>query len=284
MLGMMLGNSPPESDRGRPPILLAAEGLAKIYRRRAGRAIKALDGIDLEIPAASIYALAGASGGGKSTLARCLALLEQPTSGEIRFEGLRLSALAARHRAALRPQIQLIFQDPAAAINPRFSALEAVAEPLVVRLGGRDRLAWRGDARRRIDQRARELLREVALPAELNGRSSLELSGGQRQRVAIARALAAEPRLIIFDEGLAALDLSHQARIANLLLALQERYALTYLLISHDLRLLAHLADEIAVLDHGHIVERGAPRELLGRPRHHATRALVGALPGGAIS
>ncbi len=268
--------------RVEPPPLLVAEGLTKVYRRRSGRTIKALDGVDLEIPTASIYALAGVSGGGKSTLARCLALLEEPSSGEIRLEGQRISALAPRRISALRPRIQLIFQDPATAINPRFSALEAVAEPLVIRRGGaRPGGARYRDARRRIHQRARELLREVALPAELDGRSSLELSGGQRQRVAIARALAAEPRLIILDEGLAALDLSHQARIVNLLLALRRRHALTYLLISHDLRLLARLAGEIAVLDRGRIVERAAPRELLSRPHHSATRALIGALPGG---
>ncbi len=248
--------------------VISVENLTRIYRPRArGRPpVTALDGVTLEVQAASILGLAGASGGGKSTLARCLALLEEPTSGEIRFEGRSISALSRRRRAELRPRIQLVFQDPATAINPRFTALEVVAEPLVIR------------GKERVDQRARKLLREVGLAAETGGRSSLELSGGQRQRLALARALAAGPRVLILDEGLAGLDLSHQARLVNLLLSLQERYALTYLMISHDLRLLAHLADEVAVLDRGRIVECATPRELLDRPRHGATRALVEAL------
>ncbi|MEE8522577.1 MAG: ATP-binding cassette domain-containing protein [Thermoanaerobaculia bacterium] len=239
----------------------------------------AFEGVDLELRRRSIVAVVGESGGGKSTLARCLALLEEPTSGEIWLEDVQLSAVDRRRRAALRPRVQLIFQDPATAINPRFSAFEAVVEPL--RVQGRCDRGWRR-------QRALELMREVAFPAELAGRSSLELSGGQLQRLAIARALAAEPRVVILDEGLASLDLSLQARIANLLLDLRRRHGLAYLLISHDLRLAAHLADEIAVLDRGRIVERGAPEELLRRPRHAASRALVASarlgFDGGATS
>lgn len=250
--------------------LLRAEALSKTYRR-GGATVAALDRVDLGIDAASTVALVGPSGGGKSTLGRCLALLEEPSSGEIWFERRRLSDLDRRQKRRLRPRIQLIFQDPAAALNPRFSALEAVAEPLAIR-------RW---ARRQRRRRAVELLGEVAFPGELAGRSTRELSGGQRQRLVIARALAAEPRVLILDEGLSALDLSLQAQMVNLLVDLQERRGLAYLLISHDLRLAAHLAGEIAVLDRGRIVERAAPADLLARPRHAATRALVGALPGG---
>ncbi len=249
------------------PPLLRAEGLTKMYsRRRGGDPVVALDGADLVIAGRSIVALVGESGSGKSTLARCLALLERPTSGEIRLEGEPLSQLPERRRAALRPRLQLIFQDPAAAINPRFSALETVGEPL--------RLTRRGDraARRR---RALGLMAEVGLDPELAARSSLELSGGQRQRLAIARALAAEPKLLILDEGLSGLDLSLSAQIVNLLLDLRQRHDLTYLMISHDLRLVAHLADEVAVMHRGRIVEHAAPGEVWQRPRHAVTRALI---------
>ncbi len=212
--------------------------------------------------------MVGKSGGGKSTLARCLALLEEPSSGEIFVEGHPVAELDGRQKRALRPRLQLIFQDPASAVNPRFSAAEAVAEPLVLR-------RWADRAARHA--RALELMDEVGLSAELAERSSLELSGGQKQRLVIARALAAEPKLLILDEGLAGLDLSLQALVVNLLLRLQERYRLAYVLISHDLRMVAHLADRLAVIDRGRLVECGAPGDILLRPRHPATRALLAA-------
>ncbi len=213
--------------------------------------------------------MVGESGGGKSTLARCLALLEEPSSGEIFVEGRPVAELDGRQKRALRPRLQLIFQDPASAVNPRFSAAEAVAEPLVLR-------RWADRAARHA--RALELMDEVGLSAELAERSSLELSGGQKQRLVIARALAAEPKLLILDEGLAGLDLSLQAQVVNLLLRLQERHRLAYVLISHDLRLVAHLADRLAVMDRGRLVESGVPEEILARPQNPATRNLVGSM------
>jgi len=261
-----------KSDRRRlreEPLLRAA-GVRRVYRRsRRGPPVVALDGVDLELREASIVALVGESGGGKSTLARCLALLERPTAGEILFEGRNTSGLDRRELARVRPRIQLLFQDPAAAVNPRLTAAEAVAEPL--------RIARRGGRRERR-RRALEFLAEVAFPLDLAERRPLELSGGQRQRLVIARALAAEPRLLILDEGLAALDLRLQARLVELLLELRERRGLAYLLISHDLRRAAHLAERVAVLDRGRIVEEAAPAELLRRPRHPHSRALVDAL------
>lgn len=257
---------------GQGPLVVVRD-LTRIYRRAGGArglSITALDGVSLTIPAGSIFALVGESGGGKSTLARCLALLEGPDAGEIVFAGRSHASLSRRERHRVRRRIQLIFQDPAAAINPRFSAMEAVAEPLLIQ-------RWADRRGRR--HRALELLAEVGLGEELAERLALELSGGQRQRVAVARALAAGPRLLILDEGLASLDLSIQAQMVNLLLKLRTRYALTYLVISHDLRLVGHLADEVAVMHQGRIVEHAAPRDLLHRPQHPATRALVRAMP-----
>jgi ABC-type glutathione transport system ATPase component len=258
----------------RAELLLRVAGLAKTYRRRAlgGRRtdVTALDGVDLTIAAGSTVALIGESAAGKSTLARCVALLEAPSAGEIWLDGVPVSTLDRRRRAALRPRVQWIAQDPAAALNPRLSAIEAVAEPL--------RIARRGDRRERR-RRALEWMAEAGFEPELAQRRPLELSGGQRQRLVIARALAAEPRLLILDESLAALDLSLRARIVNLLLDLQLRFGLAYLLIAHDLRTAVHLADEVAVMDRGRIVERAAPPALLARPRHAATRALVSLLP-----
>ena len=263
-------------DRAEP--LLRVAGLAKIYRRSAfggrRRDVTALAGVDLTIEAGSTVALIGESAAGKSTLARCIALLEAPSSGEIWLDGVAVSTLGRRQRAALRPRVQWIAQDPASALNPRLTAIEAVAEPL--------RIRRRGDRRARR-RRALEWMAEAGFEHELAERKPLELSGGQRQRLVIARALAAEPRLLILDESLASLDLSLRARIVNLLLDLQRRLRLAYLLIAHDLRTAVHLAGEVAVIDRGRIVERAAPRELVRRPRHAATRALVG-LPVGTGS
>ena len=269
---------PPQATEEAPPPLRAVN-LGKTYSRRApggGRQeVKALDGVDLTLREGQIVALVGESGGGKSTLARCLALLEAPTTGEIWVAGHCAQTASRRQLAAWRPSVQLIFQDPAAAINPRFNALETVAEPLYILRQGN---------RRQQLSRARELMAEVGLAPELATRSSFELSGGQRQRLAIARALAADPRVLILDEGLASLDLSLRAQIVNMLLVLQSRFGLSYLLISHDLRTVAHLADEVAVLDHGQIVERAAPADLLAHPSHPKTRELTELLRGSEAS
>ncbi|MEM7581755.1 MAG: ABC transporter ATP-binding protein [Acidobacteriota bacterium] len=256
--------SPPSA-----PWEIRAEGLCKIYRRRRGGAwhtIHALEGIDLTLRSGSTLALVGASGCGKSTLARCLALLETPDTGEIFVDDQPTSDLEPHQLAWLRPQQQLVFQDPAAALNPRFTVGEAVAEPL--------QLLGLGDPESHA-HRVLELLTEVGLDTTLVERACRLLSGGQHQRLILARALAAEPRLLVLDEALSALDLSTRAQIINLLLDLSERRDLTYLLISHDLRVVAHLADEVAVLDQGRIVERATPERLLAAPRHAASRELV---------
>jgi len=253
---------------------MGARGLSKSYRRRLhalrNASVNALRGVDLDVQKGSTLALVGESGCGKLTLARCLALLERPDSGEIWFDGKRVTMLRGRPLFHLRREIQLILQDPAYALNPRFSAEEIVEEPLIIQ-----RVAGRKERRRRVLQ----LMDQAGLAASLCGRYPRELSGGQRQRLAIARALALQPRLLILDEALAGLDLSIQAQMVNLLLDLQADHALAYLFISHDLSLVAHLADEVAVMFQGEIVEKAPTFDLFGNARHASTRALLGSIP-----
>jgi len=258
-----------------PAALVRAQGLSKCYvqRRRFSRkvfVVSALDNLDLSIQAGRTLAVVGPSGSGKSTLGRCLARLEEPGSGEIWFGDKNLLTLTARELLPVREQIQLVFQGPAATFNPRFSAVQIVAEPLAIQGRGS-----RQDRRRR----AQELMDQVGLPSVCRERPPLELSGGQRQRLAIARALTLEPKFLILDEALSGLDLSIQAQIVNLLLELQELYCLTYLFISHDLGMVAHIADEVAVMHRGRIVERAATLDLFSNARHPLTRALLTSLP-----
>ena len=258
---------------GGPSILLEARGLVKRYvsGRYAGRPaaiVRALDGVDLTILSDSILALIGESGSGKSTLAMCLACLESPDAGEVVFGGQNLPALSAARLLPFRERIQLVFQDSSSALDPRWTAAELVAEPLAIRR--------RGTKRERA-RRAADLMEQVGLPRRWMDRRPLEFSGGQRQRIAIARALALEPELLILDEAFAGLDLSIQAQILNLLLDLQAARGLSLLLISHDMRLVASVADEIAVLHRGKIVETGSARQLRESPRHPLTRFLAAA-------
>lgn len=239
---------------GETGLLLRAVRLSMCYSRGGWLSrhshVNALRGVDLEIRAGSTVAVIGASGSGKSTLARCLACLEEPDSGEIWFAGKNLARLGQWELVPFRRQIQLIFQEPDASLNPRFTAVEIASEPLLI--------VGLGTKRERRD-RALALMDLVGLPAHLGSRLPFELSGGQRRRLAIARALALEPKLLILDEALTGLDLSTRAQVSNLLLKLQELYSLTYLCISHDLGLVTQLADEVVVLDEGRIVEGGDP-------------------------
>jgi ABC-type glutathione transport system ATPase component len=241
--------------------LLRASGLCVRYTRGGWLSkrgpVEALRGVDLEIKAGSIVALVGVSGSGKSTLARCLACLEKPTSGEIWFEGKNLVGLNQKELVPVRRKIQLIFQEPNAALNPRFTAVEVVSEPLLIASLG---------TKRERRERAFTLMNLVGLPAHLGNKLGFELSGGQQRRLAIARALALEPKILILDEALTGLDLSTRAQISNLLLKLQELRALTYLCISHDFSLVTHLADEVVVLDGGRTVEGGAPELVANSP------------------
>jgi len=252
----------------RPEALLVARGLVR-RRRRSRRAplVAALDGVDLELEAGGSLAVVGPSGAGKSTLAHALARLEPLDAGEVWLEGRPLHALAGAELRAHRRRIQVVFQDPAASLNPRFRTLDVVGEPLAI--------AGVPEAERR--ERGLTLLESVGLGAEHARRRPLELSGGQRQRVALARALAAEPRALILDEALASLDPSVAAQIAELVLALQARSGVACLWITHDLRRVAGLARRLVVLDAGRVVEAGPLAELLARPRHATTQALVAA-------
>lgn len=252
---------------------LSIRGLGKSFAQRrwwgperAGT--PAIQNVTLNLDRGRTLGLVGPSGSGKSTLARCLAFFEAPSSGEIWLEGRSLWNLSRRERRATRAQIQLIFQEPAASLNPRFTAAQIIAEPLLIQK--------RGDRKMR-HERAAELMEIVGLPRHAASTPALEFSGGERQRLAMARALALSPKLLILDESFSGLDLSIQAQVSNLLLDLQKRLGLTYILISHDLTLAAHLADEIAVMDLGSIVEHAGTAELLARPQHPRTKELLDA-------
>jgi ABC-type glutathione transport system ATPase component len=254
--------------------LVRVENLVKYYSKKkfvgSGQQVRALDGVSFSIFRGTTLAIVGESGSGKSTLAFCLACVEPPTSGTICFEETELSSLKEKDRRVVRRQIQLIFQDPANSFNPRWSVLEILTEPLVVQ-------GTLGDDE--MKSRAEVLLEQVGLAPRLAEKLPSELSGGQRQRLAIARALTLEPKLLILDEALSALDCSVQAQIANLLMDLQASLGMTYLFISHDLAMAGYLADEIAVMSRGQIVEQGAPAEILTQPESTITRELLAAVP-----
>lgn len=254
--------------------LVRVENLVKYYSKKklvgSAEEVRALDGVSFSIFRGTTLAIVGESGSGKSTLALCLACLEGPTSGNIWFEETDLSGLREKDRRVIRRQVQLIFQDPVNSFNPRWSVLEVLTEPLVVQgyLGHEE-----------MKSRAHALLEQVALPRRLGEKLPSELSGGQRQRIAIARALNLGPKLLILDEALSALDCSVQAQIANLLMDLQVSLGMTYLFISHDLAMAGYLADEIAVMSRGRIVEQGAPEGVLRQPESKITRELLAAVP-----
>jgi peptide/nickel transport system ATP-binding protein len=254
--------------------LVRARGLTKRYQRRRGprgeRAVDALVGVDITLARGATVALVGQSGSGKSTLARCLVRLEEPTSGTIEFEGTDVRALSGAGLRAFRERVQLVLQDAAAALSPRLRAAEIVSEPLEILGRG-----TRAERRRG----AQELMETVGLPAALLDRRPLELSGGQRQRLALARALAVAPRLLILDEAFSGLDASIQAQMAALLADLQRQRGLTYLLISHDLALMSVLAEEVAIMFEGRIVERQEAARLFVSAEHAHTRALIAAVP-----
>ncbi|MGX1807007.1 ABC transporter ATP-binding protein [Nocardia sp. NPDC055321] len=233
---------------------------------RARRTLRALDDISFEVRRGETFGLVGESGGGKSTLVRTLFGINTPDAGRIRVLGHDPREVRGRERRALRNRVQLVFQDPYSALDPRMTAHDIVAEPL--RIAGRHTPA-----------RVAELLDQVGLTTDALARKPAEFSGGQRQRLGIARALALEPEVLVLDEPVSALDASVQAQVINLLRDLQDRLGLSYLFIAHDLSVVRHLADRVAVMHLGKLVEIGATEEIFTAPRHPYTRALIDSVP-----
>jgi ABC-type glutathione transport system ATPase component len=248
-------------------------GLSKLYRNRAriwrkSSEICAANGVSFEIPGGKTLGLVGSSGSGKSTVARCITRLEKPDTGEIWMGGVDIAQLRSPQLRSFRAEVQMIFQDPSTSMNPRMSAAEIIEEPLLVQNRGTR------DERR---GRAAELMKEVGLSPDWLDRRITEFSGGQGQRIAIARALALGPKFLVLDEALSGLDVSTRSQIADLLLNLQAAHWLTYLLISHDLGLVARLAGSIAVMSAGRIVEQGPTHEIISNPTLPETKVLVAA-------
>ena len=230
----------------------------------------AVDDVSFAIGKGEIFSLVGESGSGKTTLGRCLLRLVEPTSGQVRFDGTDLTTLDPGALRAARRQVQMIFQDPYSSLNPRLTVRQTLAEVLRVH-------AIRPD--NQIEARIRELLHIVGLPADSIDRSPRHFSGGQRQRIGIARALAIEPRFIVADEPVSAVDVSVQAQIMNLLLDIRNRIGLTLLVIAHDLAVVRYLSDRVGVMYLGRIVEIGPRDRMFAAPRHPYTQALLRAAP-----
>ena len=257
--------------------LLTAAGLTKHYAietggffRRGKTALRAVDGVDLTIEAGETLGLVGESGCGKSTLGRLLIRLVPATAGQVVFDGMEITGLQPRALRAVRRGMQIVFQDPFGALNPRMSVEETIMEPLLIH-GGR-----RGAA---AQDAVSGMLDMVGLPASARHRFPHEFSGGQRQRIGIARALVLRPKLVVCDEPVSALDVSVQAQIVNLLSDLQNELGLTYLFIAHDLGVVKHISTRVAVMYLGKVVEVADKRSLYAQPRHPYTQALLASVP-----
>ncbi|GAB7068990.1 ABC transporter ATP-binding protein [Mycobacterium hodleri] len=258
------------------PVVLRVENLVKtftltkgaVFRRRIGE-VRAVDGVSFDLRQGQTLGIVGESGSGKSTTLHQVLELAAPQGGSIEVLGHDVATLDHRSRRALRGDLQVVFQDPVASLDPRLPVFDALAEPLTAN----------GFDKKHVDERVAELLSTVGLRREDAGRYPAEFSGGQKQRIGIARALALQPKILALDEPVSALDVSIQAGIVNLLLDLQERFGLSYLFVSHDLSVVKHLADRLVVMFQGSIVESGDAAEIFARPQHEYTRQLLAAVP-----
>jgi oligopeptide transport system ATP-binding protein len=258
-------------------VLLAAKGLYKTYTQTSGffvrrqRTIKALNNVSLSIKKGETLAIVGESGSGKSTLARCLLQLLTLDQGELFFKGKNLKTLKIEDKKDLKRHIQMVFQDPYASLNPRMKIGEILEEGLLIH-GLGDKISR--------DKKIRDMIKKVGLSVSDLTKYPHQFSGGQRQRIGIARALIVDPELVICDEPVSALDVSIQAQILLLLKELQKELGLSYLFISHDLRVVRHMADHIVVMHQGKIVEQGSVKSIYEKPKAHYTRELLNAIPG----
>jgi len=251
-------------------VLVRVENAVKYFPAGIGTTVKAVDGVSFEIREGETLGLVGESGCGKSTLGRLVAQLLPVTSGKIFLDDVELTRLRGERLRQQRRQLQIIFQDPFASLDPRMTVGDIIGEPLV------NFRVMRG---RKLNTRVQELLRVVGLNPNFNNRYPHEFSGGQRQRIGIARALALNPKLIVCDEAISALDVSIQAQIVNLLEDLQRQYKLTYLFIAHDLSVVRHISDRVMVMYLGKIVEVADSTQTYSNPKHPYTKALLSAIP-----
>jgi peptide/nickel transport system ATP-binding protein len=259
------------------PVVLQVKALAKSFFIREGlfgqREFRAVRDVNFELRRGHTLGVVGESGSGKTTMGLTLLRLHEPTSGEVIFDGKNLFALTDQERLAMRRRIQIVFQNPYASLNPRFSIGQALMEPMEIhRIGA--------NAAER-EQRARALLTKVGLDGRAFGKYPHEFSGGQRQRVAIARCLTLQPEILVLDEAVSALDVSVQAQVLNLLKDLQDEFGLSYIFISHDLAVVRFIADEVMVMKDGEVVEQAATETLMRAPQQDYTRRLLGAVPKG---